>query len=410
MANTKQLVELTSKYVMNTYGRLPLAIVKGEGTRVWDADGKQYLDFVAGIAVNNLGHRHPRIVEAIHRAADTLIHCSNLYHIEPQGLLAKELAEASGMGRAFFCNSGAEANEAAIKLARRFSKLHVDSNRYEIITAVHSFHGRTLATVTATGQPKYHAGFEPLPAGFKYVPLNDIEALKKAITPNTCAIMLEPIQGEGGVNPCTPEYMEAVRALCDQHRILLIFDEVQTGLGRTGKLFAFEHYAVRPDIVTLAKALGGGVPIGAMLATEEVAQGFEPGSHASTFGGNPFATTVALEVVRVLIEEDLPAQAERLGKLLVSKLRQLATKYPKFLGDTRGKGLMIGIEIKAAGTELLQEAMHRGLLINVVGNSVLRLLPPLVVSEGEIEQAIDILDQSLSHLTEQAVGSAMGSV
>lgn len=402
MSKTDQVAALTAQHVMNTYGRLPLAIVKGEGTRVWDADGNEYLDFVTGIAVNSLGHRHPRVVEAIKKAADTLLHCSNLYHIEPQARLAKALCELSGLGRAFFCNSGAEANEAAIKLARRFAKLHVDPERYEIITALGSFHGRTLATVTATGQPKYQKGFEPLPAGFVYVPLNDVAALEEAVTPRTCAIMLEPIQGEGGVHPCTAEYVQAARRLCDEHGLLLIFDEVQTGLGRTGKLFGFQHYDVQPDIITLAKALGGGVPIGAMLATERVAQGFEPGSHASTFGGNPLATGVALEVLRVLVEERLPERAEHMGRLLVSRLEALALKYPEALGGTRGRGLMIGVELKLDGTELLWEAMNRGLLINVVGTNVMRLLPPLTVTEQEIDRAVRILDESLLHLVRRA--------
>lgn len=405
MTRTDQVASLTSQYVMHTYGRLPLAIVKGEGTRVWDADGKEYLDFVTGLAVNSLGHRHPRVVEAVKHAADTLLHCSNLYHIESQARLAKALSELSGLDRAFFCNSGAEANEAAIKLARRFSKLHVDPERYEIITAKGSFHGRTLATVTATGQTKYQEGFEPLPTGFVYVPLNDIEALKQAITPRTCAIMLEPIQGEGGVHPCTVEYVQAVRSICDAHDILLIFDEVQTGIGRTGKVFGFQHFDVKPDIITLAKALGGGVPIGAMLATERVAQGFQPGSHASTFGGNPLATSVALEVLRVMVDEGLIERAEHMGRLLVSRLEALALKYPQILGNTRGRGLMIGVELKAAGAELLQEAMERGLLINVVGTNVLRLLPPLTVTEEEIDQAVNILDESLLHLTRGAAVS-----
>lgn len=404
MIKTDQVAELTTNYIMNTYGRLPLAIAKGEGTLVWDADGKEYLDFVSGLAVNSLGHRHPRVVQAIKQAADTLIHCSNLYHIEPQGRLAKALTELSGLDRAFFCNSGAEANEAAIKLARRYAKLFVSPDRYEIITAHGSFHGRTLATVTATGQPKYHKGFEPLPAGFVYVPLNDVSALREAITPRTCAIMLEPIQGEGGVHPCTPEYVQAVRSLCEEHNILLIFDEVQTGLGRTGKLFGFEHFGVTPDIITLAKALGGGVPIGAMLASERVAQGFEPGSHASTFGGNPLASSVALEVLRVLVDEGLVERSEKMGRVLAAKLEGLAQKYPQSLGSTRGKGLMLGTELKCDGIPLLREAMNRGLLVNVVGSSVLRLLPPLVVTEQQIDRAVDILDQSLFQLTRDDQG------
>lgn len=396
MSKTDQIMALTASYVMNTYARIPLAIERGEGCRVWDADGKEYLDFVSGIAVNNVGHRHPRILAAIYQAADRLLHCSNLYHHEAQGLLARELVRLSGMDRAFFCNSGAEANEAAIKLARRYAKTKVDPGRYEIITAKNSFHGRTLATVTATGQPKYHSGFEPLPAGFVYVPLNDVAALRAAINDATCAIMLEPIQGEGGVQPCTAEYLQAVRELCDEHGLLLILDEVQTGLGRTGTMFAFEHYGIRPDIVTLAKALGGGLPIGATLATEDAAQGFEPGAHASTFGGNPLVTTVAYEVLRVLQEEELPARARAMGERLVSGLVELGREYPELLGGVRGKGLLVGVELKVPGLPLVEAAMERGLLINVVGSNVLRLIPPLVVSEEEIDRALAILGRSLA--------------
>lgn len=402
MTKTEQIIARSARYLMNTYARLPIALVKGEGCRVWDAEGREYLDFVSGIAVNNVGHRHPRVVAAIKRAADTLLHCSNLYHTEAQGLLAEELARLSGLDRVFFCNSGAEANEAAIKLARRYAKMYVDPRRYEIITAYNSFHGRTLATVTATGQPKYHAGFEPLPAGFVYVPLNDAEALRAAIRPETCAVMLEPIQGEGGVNPCTPEYLQAVRRLCDEHRLLLILDEVQTGMGRTGAMFAFQHYGIRPDVVTLAKGLGGGVPIGAALATEEAARGFAPGTHASTFGGNPLATAVAYEVVRIMVEEDLPGRARRMGARLQEGLRRLAERFPDLLGAVRGMGLMVGAELKVPGGPLVQEAMARGLLINVAGERVLRLVPPLVVSEEEIDRALALLAESFAALARTA--------
>lgn len=398
MTETKRIQSLTDEYVMNTYGRLPVALSRGQGSRVWDADGKQYLDFVAGIAVNNLGHGHPRLVEAVKQAADTLLHCSNLYHIESQSALAKQLAELSGFQRAFFSNSGAEANEAAIKLARRYAKHHISEDRYEIITAKKSFHGRTLATVTATGQPKYHSGFEPLPSGFRYVPFNDIEALRAALTPNTCAIMLEPIQGEGGVNVGSESYLREVRALCDEHNLLLIFDEVQTGIGRTGKMFGFQHYSVRPDIMSLAKALGNGVPIGATLATEQVAAGFEPGSHASTFGGNPLATSAALAVLQVMTEENLPERAVRMGSYLTEQLKALGQRHPGTIGEVRGKGLLVGAVLTPGAdyaTRLLQEAMQRGLLVNVLAGGVLRLLPPLIIDEAEVDEAITILEQSI---------------
>lgn len=396
--NSEQIIQLTGEHVMHTYGRLPIALVRGEGTRVWDADGRVYLDFLTGLAVNSLGHRHPRVVEAVVEAAGSLLHTSNLYHIRPQAELAAKLAEVSGLDRAFFCNSGAEANEAAIKLARRFAKRHVGADRFEIVTANGSFHGRTLATVTATGQPKYHEGFEPLPAGFRYVPLNDIAALEAAVGEATCAVLLEPIQGEGGVHPCTPEYLRAARALCDRHGIPLILDEVQTGMGRTGRMFAFEHYDVRPDILTLAKALGGGVPIGAMLATERVAQGFEPGSHASTFGGNPLATTVALAVVETLVEERLPARAARAGARIVEAVKGLAKRHPDKVGAVRGMGLMIGVELQVSGTPILAAAQQRGLLLNVIADRVLRLLPPLNVTDAEIDEAMAILSAVFDEL------------
>lgn len=336
--NTQQIIEMSSAHLMRNYGRLPLALVRGEGSYVWDADGKKYLDFISGIAVNSLGHCHPKVVEAIHEAADQILHCSNLYHIEPQAQLAAFLTEKAGLDKAFFCNSGAEANEAAIKLARRYVKLFVSSDRFEVITAENSFHGRTLATVTATGQAKYQKGFEPLVPGFRYVPLNDASALQDAVGSTTAAVMLEPIQGEGGVRPCTMEFVQRARQLCDEAGIPLIFDEVQTGLGRTGKWFAFEHFGVKPDIVTMAKALGGGLPIGCTLASERLAQGFEPGTHASTFGGGPFVTKVALAAMQATEDERLVEAAATAGEYLQSALRQMAKDYPDIVGEIRGRG------------------------------------------------------------------------
>lgn len=390
----RHVVDLTGRYLMNTYNRLPVELVRGEGARAWDSDGNEYLDFVAGLAVNGLGHGHPRVVAAIKEAADYILHTSNLYHIGPQARLAQKLSRLSGFERVFFGNSGAEANEGAIKLARRYGQRD-GGGRFKIVSALHSFHGRTLGALTATGQPKYHEGFGPLPGGFQYVPLNDIEALKAAVDGETAAVLLEPIQGESGVRPCTPEYLAAVRALCDERGALLIFDEIQTGMGRTGKMFAFEHFGVRPDIMTLAKALGGGIPIGALLATEKVADAFEPGVHATTFGGNPFACRVASAVVDVMTADDLPGAAKRAGARLRAGLEAVgeATGSVK---EVRGLGLMLGVELEGvAAPKVMAECRERGLLVNAIGDAVLRLLPPLVVTEADVDEAVDIIGQSL---------------
>ena len=311
----------SKKYLMSTYNRYPIVLRKGRGMRVWDADGKEYLDFIAGIAVNCLGHCHPRVVIALQKQAQRLLHVSNLYHIEAQIDLAKLLVENSFADKAFFCNSGAEAVEGAIKLARKYANDHSFHDKNEIITAYGSFHGRTLAALSATGQEKMQKGFEPLVAGFKNVPFNDINALEQAITKNTCAIMLEPIQGEGGIRIPSPEYLKQVRELCDRNKILLILDEIQTGIGRTGKLFAYEHFNIKPDIITLAKGLGGGIAIGAILATDAVAASFQPGTHGSTFGGNPLACSVAAATIETLLEDGfLLANCELLGKYFLKKL------------------------------------------------------------------------------------------
>lgn len=389
----RRVIDLVDRHVMHTYGRLPIAFVKGDGTRIWDANGRSYLDFVAGIAVNALGHGHPRLRQALREAADSLIHTSNLYYIPQQGELAAMLARLTGYDRVFFSNSGAEANEAAIKLARRYQyKKFGRGKRYEIITAEQSFHGRTLATVTATGQAKYHEGFEPLPTGFRYVPLNDWAALQEAVSDKTAAIMLEPIQGEGGVHPCSPEYLRSVRSLCDEQGILLIFDEIQTGVGRTGTFLAAEHYGVRADITTLAKALGGGVPIGATLASEDVAAGFEPGSHASTFGGNPLAARAGLAVLTALTEDGVLKAGARAGERLRAGLENLVARYGSVASEVRGKGLMLGVELRVGGKEILTGCMDRGLLVNIVGDRVLRLVPPLNVTDAEIDEALSILE------------------
>ncbi|HHW42511.1 MAG TPA: acetylornithine transaminase [Desulfotomaculum sp.] len=385
-----EIIQLTDQYVMHTYGRLPLALVRGEGARVWDADGKEYLDFVAGLAVCSLGHCHPAVVEAIAAQARTLIHVSNLYYIEPQARLARLLVEHSCGDRVFFCNSGAEANEAAIKLARKYGKLHGGPEKYEIITALQSFHGRTLAAITATAQPKYQQGFEPLPAGFKYVPFNDVEALSRAVDSRTCAVLLEPVQGEGGVHVATPAFLKTARDLCHRHGALLIFDEVQCGLGRTGKFLAYQHYGVEPDIFTLAKALGGGFPIGAMVAREEVAAAFKPGDHASTFGGNPLACAAGLAAMEYLLGEGVVENAARVGAYFQERLSELAHRFP-FIREVRGRGLMLGVELSVAGKEIVDRCRERGLLINCVDGHILRFLPPLIITPADVDAAIAIL-------------------
>lgn len=390
--SAQEIFAMSDRSVMHTYGRFKLAFARGQGARLYDVEGRSYLDLVSGLAVTSLGHGHPKLKKAIVEAAETLIHTSNLFYIPPQAELAAALTDVTPFDRVFFSNSGAEANEAAIKLARRYHVKTGNPGRYEVITAHNSFHGRTLATVTATGQPKYHAGFEPLPAGFRYVPLNDLDALKAAITEETAAVMLEPIQGEGGVYPCTREYLEGVRKLCDDNGLLLIFDEVQTGVGRTGTFLAAEQFGVFPDICSLAKGLGGGVPIGATLATEEAAKGFEPGSHASTFGGNFLATRAALAVMEVLFEDRLLERVPQAAQRLRNGLVALSERCPDVFGEVRGLGLMIGVELKTAGSKFLAECLKRGVLVNVIGDKILRLLPPFVVSDAEIDEALHVFE------------------
>ncbi len=392
MTTTEQWVERSDRVIMRTYGRYPIVPVRGEGCRVWDADGREYLDFLAGVAVNNLGHCHPKVVKAIQEQAATLIHCSNYYQIPQQIELAELLCSHSFADKAFFCNSGAEANEAAIKLARKYSRETFDNpERYGIITAADSFHGRTMATVSATGQEKIQRFFDPLLHGFAHVPFNDLAALEAAITPQTCAVMLEPIQGEGGINVPSPAYMQGVRELCDRHRLLLILDEVQVGMGRTGKLFAHEHFGIRPDIMTLAKALAGGAPIGAMLATDAVAASFSPGTHGSTFGGNPLVTAAAVASMRAILEEGLLNRAEEMGEYLHGELEALGRKY-SFVTEVRGIGLMIGMSLTIPGAEIVKKGHQRGLLLNVTHDTVLRFVPALVVTKQEVKRMIEILD------------------
>lgn len=394
-----EIQALSDKYLMNTYNRLPVAFVDGRGARIRDTEGKEYLDFLGGIAVSVLGHGHPALVRAIKEAAEGVLHTSNVYYIEAQARLAARLAELSGLDRAFFANTGAEANEGAIKLARRYARRRKGEDRYKIVSALHSFHGRTMGAMTATGQPKFHDGFGPLPEGFEYVPLNDVAALEAAVDGRTAAVILEPIQGESGVRPCTPEYLQAARRICDQRGALLIFDEVQTGIGRTGKMFAFEHYGVRPDILSLAKALGGGIPIGVFLATEEVSRGFEPGVHGTTFGGNPFATKVAGAVLDVVIGEKLPERAAALGAHLKARLERLDG-----VAEVRGMGLMIGVELEEglSAPRVMRAALERGLLVGASGDAVLRVLPPLVISEADADEAAGILEAAVGAVREAA--------
>ncbi|MDO8785771.1 MAG: acetylornithine transaminase [Syntrophales bacterium] len=391
MKITTELLAQADKTIMGTYKRFPIMLVRGSGVKVWDSGGREYLDFVAGIAVCSLGHSHPKVVEAIKKQAEILTHVSNLYYIEPQIRFAEFLVENSFADKVFFCNSGAEANEAAIKLARKYAHENMAGGRYELITMKNSFHGRTLATVTATGQEKFHAGFAPLLEGFKYVPFNDLAALEDAITEKTCGILLEPIQGEGGVMIPAEGYLRGVRKICDDRGILMILDEVQVGMGRTGPLFAYEDYDVRPDIMTLAKALGNGFPVGAMLARDEIASAFVPGSHASTFGGNPLAMAAALASGETILMDGVLENCKKVGTYFLKRLEELALKHV-VIKEVRGKGLIIGVELAAGGDEIVRKCMDKGLLINCIGGNILRFVPPLIITESDIDQAIDILD------------------
>ena len=389
--SNQQWIEKGDRLFMQTYGRFPAVMVKGQGCRLTDADGREYLDFLSGIAVCSLGHCYPPITEAVCRQAKTLVHVSNLYYTVPQTELAELLISHSFADRVFFCNSGAEANEAAIKLARKASP----AGKYEIISLEGSFHGRTLATVAATGQQKFHEGFEPLPEGFRHAPFGDLAALEAMITPVTCAILCEPLQGEGGVRPLNREYLRGIRALCDRHGLLLLFDEVQVGMARTGTLFAYEQFGIVPDILTLAKALGNGLPIGAMLAKERVAAAFTPGTHASTFGGNPVVCAAAVLAVRTMLDEGFLAGVMARGSYLATRLGELALQYPQFASGVRGLGLIQGLLLteqgKAQGPRIVQQLFDRGLLANFAGNTALRFLPPLIVTEDEIDEALERL-------------------
>ncbi len=391
---------------MGTYGRFPIALERGEGCRVWDTEGREYLDFVAGIATCTLGHAHPALIETVTAQIKKLHHVSNLYYIPGQGELAQWLTEHSCADRAFFCNSGAEANEAAIKLARKYGHTVLNIENPVIVTANASFHGRTLATITATGQPKYQKNFNPLVPGFHYVPFNDFEALESAIStlnqtqPQVAAILLEPLQGEGGVNPGNIEYFLKVRQLCDQHGILLMLDEVQVGMGRTGKLWGYENLGIEPDVFTLAKGLAGGIPIGAMLCKESC-NVFEPGDHASTFGGNPFAAAAALCVCQTIEAESIIENVLARGEQLRSELKQLAAQYPNHVSEVRGWGLINGLVLAPSlkSIDIVKAAMTEGLLLVPAGPQVVRFVPPLVVSAAEVERAIATVNNLLARLS-----------
>lgn len=384
-----------STHLMNNYAKWPIQIVKGAGNIVWDDQGKEYLDFTSGIAVTSLGHVPPRVAKRLHEQIDTLWHCSNLFHIPQQEKLASMLSELSGLDQVFFCNSGAEANEALIKIARRYAQKVKNQQRYEIITFQHSFHGRTMATLTATGQDKVKDGFAPLPGGFVTIPYNDSEALLGAVTDQTCAIMLELIQGEGGVHAADPAWVKEIRRLCDEKGILLLVDEIQTGIGRTGSWFAYQQYDIKPDVISLAKGLGSGFPIGAIVAKEEAASAFAPGTHGTTFGGNPLAMAAGIATLENILEENLLPRVQELHKCLIEHVEKLKQAYPQTILEVRGKGLLIGVELNRPVADILEYARQHGVLLLQAGPQVIRLLPSFITTEIEMEQAMNVLTAAI---------------
>jgi len=385
-------IEKADKYMFKTYKRYPIVLVKGEGCKVWDKDGKEYLDFVAGIAVCALGHSSPVVTKALEEQSKKLVHVSNLFYTIPQIELAKFLVEHSFADRVFFCNSGAEANEAAIKLARRYANEKFGGKKNIIISMEGSFHGRTMATLSATGQKKIQNGFDPLLQGFRFVPFNNIDALEKAMDESVCAVILEPIQGEGGVICPDENHLKEVRRLCDERDVIMILDEVQVGCGRTGRLFAHEHYGIKPDIMTLAKAMANGLPIGAMLSTEKLAQSFGLGTHASTFGGTPLVTAVSLAVLKSIVEDGWLENCKNMGTYFKQELKDLQSRYG-FIKEVRGKGLILGMELDIPGTEIVNKCMEMGFIINCVQDKVLRFLPPLIIKDSEIDQLLDAMNK-----------------
>lgn len=381
------------------FARYQIVLDHGEGVYVYDTHGKKYIDFLGGIAVNVLGHNHPQLVKAVADQAGKMIHCSNLYYTQVQAEAAEKLVKLSGLGKVFFGNSGAEANEGAIKLARKYAH-SISPDKSQIITALHSFHGRTIATLTATGQPKYQEGFGPLPAGFDYVAYNDIKALEEMMSANTAAVMLEPIQGEGGVHVPDAEYLQQVRQLCDKYNAVLIFDEIQSGIGRSGKFFAYENFGVQPDIVTLAKGLAGGVPIGAFIASDKVAAVFHAGDHGSTFGGNPLACAGACVVLDTIGNEELLAHVTKMGQYMKSRLEKMAEKFPGLVKEVRGMGLMLGMELTQPGRDIVNKCLEQGSIINCTAGNVLRFVPPLIVTKDDIDEVCDILERVLPDFAE----------
>ncbi|MEJ5377531.1 MAG: acetylornithine transaminase [bacterium] len=390
--------ERADRVLFQTYGRFPLTFVKGEGARLWDDTGRCFLDLVGGLAVCNVGHCHPKVVRAIQQQAARLIHVSNFYYHPPMVELAERLVELSFAQRVFFCNSGAEANEGAIKLARKVAKDRGMGQRFEVITMEGSFHGRTLATVTATAQEKYHKGFEPLVEGFKYVPFGDLEAIRRSISSRTCAVMVEVIQGEGGVRPVPQGFLAGLRELCDKEGILLILDEVQTGVGRTGQLFAYQAEGTSPHVMTLAKGIAGGLPMGVLLAEDNVAASLTPGTHASTFGGNPVAAAAGLAVLSILVQDGLLEQMAPVAKSFRQGLEKLAGKYPELIMDVRGRGLMLGMELRYPCRALVEVCMARGVLLNCTVERVVRFVPPLVITLEDVEEALEVLDKSMQEV------------
>lgn len=394
--NNKDIVGKNNKYMMNTYRSFPIALKEGKGVYVWDVEGKKYLDFVSGIAVNVLGYGDKEYIEAIKNQLEKIHHCSNLYLTEAGVELAKTLVENSAFDRVFFCNSGTEAMESAIKLSKKYGYENKGENANEIISMKSSFHGRSLGSLTATGQSKYHEGFGPLLPGIKYAEYNNLKSLENLITENTCGIILEVIQGEGGIYPIEKEYLKSVREICNRKDIALIFDEVQTGIGRTGKLFAYENYGISPDIIALAKGLGGGVPIGAIMAKEKFANAFNPGDHASTFGGNPMAATAGKHILDRLLNDEVLKNAKENGEYLRNKLEELKDKYP-FIKEIRGIGLMQGMEVSIDTKEIIGNSLENGLLLVGAGENVIRFVPPLIITKEEIDEAIKILTKSLDN-------------
>ncbi|SHG23017.1 acetylornithine aminotransferase apoenzyme [Fodinibius roseus] len=389
MADTAQ--ELAHRYHVDLYGRYPITLVEGKGVYVTDSEGNEYIDALAGIAVNSLGHSHPRVVEAVQQQAGRLMHISNFYYSGPQSKLVEKLAEVSGLDQSFLCNSGAEAMEGSIKLARKYGTIR--GKKGNIISMENCFHGRTLGTI-AMGKEKYQKGFHPLPKGFEQVPVNDIEALKMKADEETIAIVIEPVQGEGGINPVQEEYLKQVRALCDEHDILLILDEIQCGIARTGKMFAYQHYGILPDIVASAKALGNGFPIGAVITKKEVAEAFEHGEHGTTYGGNPLASAASHATLSVMQEENMPGQAAEKGAYFMNRLQSVSEDH-EAIKEVRGRGLMIGVELSFEGGEVVKEMMKRGVLSNCASGNVMRFVPPLIITKEEIDTVINVFLESL---------------